>query len=30
MDRMQAIVREQDILDALEEGESLVFKHSPT
>jgi hypothetical protein len=30
MERMQEIVKEQDILDALEEGEALVFKHSPT
>jgi len=30
MDRMQAILREQDILDVLAEGEALVFKHSPT
>ncbi len=30
MERMQKIAREQDILDVLEEGETLLFKHSPT
>jgi hypothetical protein len=30
MDPMRAILQTRDVLDALGEGEALLFKHSPT